>query len=320
MNKVFKEEAVFLRANKLTKKYNSKVAVSNVSFEVNEGELLTILGPSGCGKTTILKAIGGFVKLNGGSIILDNKDITKLPAEERPVSTVFQSYGLFPHMTVIENVIYGLKFDGINHKEAVRMGHEMIERVHLTGEEKKKPSELSGGQQQRVALARGLIKRPKLLLLDEPLSNLDAKLRLELRKEIKNIQKDFNITTIFVTHDQEEAFSIADKIMLMNEGKLVQISEPLDLYDKPSSKFALKFIGSVNYDEKNNRYARFEDIYFDKNGEEMIVVDCAFKGQTLEYTLQTSDDLILRAVSLNNNKQFSIGEKVRARVRWNKIV
>lgn len=307
---------MFLEVKNLTKKYNKKTVVSNVSFEVAEGELLTILGPSGCGKTTVLRALGGFLKLDGGEIILDGVTITTLPPEERPVSTVFQSYGLFPHMRVLENVIYGLKFKGTKRKDAEKIGLEMLEKVHLLGEEKKLPSQLSGGQQQRVALARGLVTHPKLLLLDEPLSNLDAKLRLELRAEIKAIQGEFNITTIFVTHDQEEAFSVADKIMLMNEGKLIQFDMPRTLYDKPATKFSLDFIGSVNYDEKNNRFCRFEDVYFHKDGEEMEVLDSSFKGQLMEYMLLTSDGTTIRTVSLNKNMEFSVGEKVRAVVKW----
>lgn len=311
---------MFLEVKNLTKKYNEKTVVSNVSFGVEEGELLTILGPSGCGKTTILKALGGFLKFDSGSIILDNIDITAIPPEERPVSTVFQSYGLFPHMSVLENVMYGLKFKGIKKKEAQKIGLEMLEKVHLLGEENKKPIQLSGGQQQRVAVARGLITHPKLLLLDEPLSNLDAKLRMDMRLEIKAIQREFNITTIFVTHDQEEAFSIADKIMLLNKGELVQLSKPQELYEKPATKFSLEFIGSVNFDEKNKRFSRLEDVYFDDSGEEMKIVDCIFKGQFLEYTLLALDNTTIRAVSLNKNHRYQVGEKVRAIVKWQEFM
>ena len=310
---------MFLEISNLTKKYNKKTVVSNVSFSVKEGELLTILGPSGCGKTTILRSLGGFLKLDGGKIILDGIDITTLPPEERPVSTVFQSYGLFPHMTVLENVIYGLKFTGIKRKASQEIGLNMLKKVHLHGEENKRPAQLSGGQQQRVALARGLITHPKLLLLDEPLSNLDAKLRLELRSEIKAIQREFNITTIFVTHDQEEAFSVADKIMLMNEGELIQLSKPRELYENPATKFALEFIGSVNYDEKNNRFSRLEDVYFDKDGERMQVLECSFKGQIVEYTLLTSDGTTIRTINLNNKQEFAVGDMVRVIVHWSNL-
>ena len=310
---------MFIEVCNLTKKYANKSVVRDVSFGIEEGELLTILGPSGCGKTTILRALGGFLNLDGGNIILDKIDITHMPPEERPVSTVFQSYGLFPHMTVLENVIYGLKFKNIKRKEAQAMGLEMLENVHLKGEANKKPSQLSGGQQQRVALARGLITRPKLLLLDEPLSNLDAKLRLELRAEIKEIQRAFNITTIFVTHDQEEAFTVADKIMLMNNGELVQFSKPRELYENPATKFSLEFIGSVNLDEKNNRFSRLEDVYFDENGEEMDIIDCGFKGQFIEYTLLSKDNLTIRTISLNNKQEFKAGEKVNVTIKWSPI-
>lgn len=310
---------MFLEVCNLTKKYNGKTVVSNVSFGIVEGELLTILGPSGCGKTTILRALGGFLQLDGGNIKLDGIDITALPPEERPVSTVFQSYGLFPHMTVLENVIYGLKFNGTKRKEAQKIGLEMLSKVHLKGEENKKPFQLSGGQQQRVAVARGLITHPKLLLLDEPLSNLDAKLRMDLRLEIKAIQREFNITTIFVTHDQEEAFSIADKIMLMNKGELIQFSKPRELYDNPVARFSLEFIGSVNFDEKNNRFSRLEDVYFDEKGEVMEILDCTFKGQFMEYTLLTADNATIRTISLNKNQEFAVGDKVRAIVQWSPL-
>lgn len=310
---------MFLEVKNLTKKYNKKTVVSDVSFGVEEGELLTILGPSGCGKTTVLRALGGFLKLDKGKITLDGVDITTIPPEERPVSTVFQSYGLFPHMRVLDNVIYGLKFAGIKRKDAEKIGIEMLEKVHLKGEEKKLPSQLSGGQQQRVALARGLVTHPKLLLLDEPLSNLDAKLRLELRSEIKAIQREFNITTIFVTHDQEEAFSVADKIMLMNEGELVQFDMPRNLYEKPATKFSLDFIGSVNYDEENNRFCRLEDVYFHKDGEEMKVLDSSFKGQFMEYVLLTSDGTTIRTVSLDKSHEYGTGEKVRAFIKWSAL-
>lgn len=310
---------MFIEVCNLTKKYANKTVVRDVSFGIEEGELLTILGPSGCGKTTILRALGGFLKLDGGNIILDKTDITCMPPEERPISTVFQSYGLFPHMTVLENVIYGLKFKSIKRKDALEMGLKMLENVHLTEEKNKKPSQLSGGQQQRVALARALITRPKLLLLDEPLSNLDAKLRLELRSEIKSIQRAFNITTIFVTHDQEEAFTVADKIMLMNKGELIQFSKPRELYENPANKFSLEFIGSVNLDEKNNRFSRFEDVYFDESGEEMKIICCEFKGQFIEYTLLSKDNLTIRIISLNKKQEYKAGEKVNVTIKWSPI-
>lgn len=310
---------MFLEVSNLTKKYGDKTVVKNVSFGIAEGELLTILGPSGCGKTTILKALGGFLKLDGGKIILDKSDVTSLPPEERPISTVFQSYGLFPHMTVLENVIYGLKFKKIKRKDALELGMKMLESVHLQEEHHKRPSQLSGGQQQRVALARALITRPKLLLLDEPLSNLDAKLRVELRAEIKAIQRAFKTTTIFVTHDQEEAFTLADKIMLMNEGELVQLSQPRELYENPSNKFSLEFIGNVNLDEKNNRYCRFEDVYFGNTGEEMEIINCQFKGQFIEYTLLSQDNLTLRTINLNKDQEFKVGEKVKVTVKWSSL-
>lgn len=192
---------MFLEIKNITKKYGEKTAVDNVSFSLEEGRLLTLLGPSGCGKTTILRAIGGFLKLDQGSILLNGQDISPISPEERGVATVFQSYGLFPNMKVYENVAYGLKFRGIRKKEARNMAYDFLNKVHLEEEGEKYPSQLSGGQQQRVALARSLIIKPKLLLLDEPLSNLDAKLREQMREEIRQVQQEFGVTMIFVTHD-----------------------------------------------------------------------------------------------------------------------
>lgn len=237
---------MFIKIDNLTKRFNDLIAVDDLSFQVDKGKLICILGPSGCGKTTVLRTIGGFLKPDFGKIYIDGEDITNLSPENRPVSTVFQSYALFPHMTVMENVIYGLKFKDYSKKEALIKGEEYLDIVGLKQEKNKKVTALSGGQQQRVALARSLIINPKVLLLDEPLSNLDAKLRIRMRDEIKDIQERFNITMIFVTHDQEEALSMADKILIMNKGKLEQIGTPEEVYNYPKTKFVLDFIGSSN--------------------------------------------------------------------------
>lgn len=237
---------MFLDIKNLSKRYDKKSAIENINIELEKGKILCILGPSGCGKSTILKSIGGFLNLDTGSIILDGKEISKLDAADREVATVFQSYALFPNMNVIENVSYGLKFRYKDKRKIRELALEMIEKVGLEGYEKKEISSLSGGEQQRVAFARSLVIRPKLLLLDEPFSNLDAKLRVQMQAQIKKLQREFDISMIFVTHDQAEAFSIADKIILMNKGNIIQVDTPIDLYNTPKDRFSLEFIGKAN--------------------------------------------------------------------------
>jgi len=305
---------MFLRVQNLTKRYGRTVAIDDANFEIKEGELITVLGPSGCGKTSILKAIGGFLKLDSGTIHLDGVDITGIPPEEREVSTVFQSYGLFPRMRVYENVQYGLKFRGIKRADRKKMAYQMLERVQLKGEEMKYPSQLSGGQRQRVALARSLIIKPRLLLLDEPLSNLDAKLRVEMRKQIKNLQKDFRITMLFVTHDQTEAFTLSDRILLMNEGKIVQTATPKELYRNPVSNFSLDFIGESNL--KDGNYCRLEDIKLSEAGEELVVTDKEFTGDFIIYELQEQDGNILRAKTLVSREELEIGQSYKFKIDW----
>ncbi len=244
---------MYLRIKNLEKAFNNIKVVDNIDLELEKGKLLCLLGPSGCGKTTTLKMIGGFLKQDRGNIIIENEDISKALPENRPVSTVFQSYALFPHMNVIENIIYGLKFKGYSKKEALKKGEEYLEIIGLSELKNKKISQLSGGQQQRVALARSLIVNPKVLLLDEPLSNLDAKLRIKMRKEIKEFQSKFNMTMIFVTHDQEEALSIADYLAVMNKGKLIQVGTPEEIYNNPINEFVASFIGNINNVNINNK-------------------------------------------------------------------
>ncbi|NMA87497.1 MAG: ABC transporter ATP-binding protein [Tissierellia bacterium] len=306
---------MFINIENLTKKFNDLVAVDNLSFQVNKGELVCILGPSGCGKTTVLRTIGGFLKLDSGKIYIDGEDITDLPSENRPVSTVFQSYALFPHMTVIENVIYGLKFKGYSRKEALIKGEKYLEIVDLKQEKDKKITTLSGGQQQRVALARSLIINPKVLLLDEPLSNLDAKLRIKMRDEIQDIQKEFNITMIFVTHDQDEALSMADKILIMNQGKLEQIGTPEEIYNYPKTEFVLDFIGSSNIvknADNNMEFIRPEKIIINKDSGDIegIIEEKIFLGSIIIYNVKTESKIY--SVQKNNDglDEYSIGDKV----------
>ena len=230
----------------ITKKFNETVAVDNVSCKFEAGTLTTLLGPSGCGKTTSLRIIAGLERATSGKILVDNEDVTLLPATDRDVSMVFQSYALFPHMSVIENVSYGLKMINVNKKEYTEKALETLKLVNLEGYENRMPSELSGGQQQRVAVARAIVLKPKVLLFDEPLSNLDAKLRRQVREDIREIQQKLGVTTIYVTHDQEEALAISDKVIVMNKAVIAQEGSPKDLYNFPKNKFVANFIGDAN--------------------------------------------------------------------------
>jgi len=223
------------------------VALDSVSLEVNTKEFITLLGPSGCGKTTLLRSISGFEQLDSGQIIIDSKEMTNIQPYHRPVNTVFQNYALFPHLNVEANIGYGLDVKGCERNERNKRVEETLFLVGLSGYENRKPSQLSGGQQQRVALARAIINRPKILLLDEPLSALDRKLRQSMQLELKNIQNELGIAFIFVTHDQEEALTMSDKIIVMNHGKIIQSGTPLEIYDNPTSEFTAQFIGESNF-------------------------------------------------------------------------
>ena len=222
------------------------VAVDNISLNVDAGSLVTLLGPSGCGKTTTLRMIAGLESVNRGQILIGDVDITQRPATERDVSMVFQSYALFPHKTVLENVSYGLIFSGFSKPDAAAKAHEGLALVGLEHLGARYPSELSGGQQQRVAVARALVLEPQVLLFDEPLSNLDAKLRRSVRDEIRDLQQKLGLTVVYVTHDQEEALAVSDRIIVMNKGQIAQIGTPHELYETPSDLFVANFIGESN--------------------------------------------------------------------------
>ncbi|MDO4800201.1 MAG: ABC transporter ATP-binding protein [Bacillota bacterium] len=237
---------MFLEIRQLEKKYDRDNGVSDIDLSIERGEFVTLLGPSGCGKTTILNLLGGFLRPDRGSILLEGEDITALPPEARPVSTVFQSYALFPHMNVLQNVSYGLRVQKMPRAEANSRAVQILETVGLKEYHRRAISQLSGGQQQRVALARALVMNPKVLLLDDPLSNLDAKLRVKMRDELKEIQAKFGITMVFVTHDQEEALSISDRIVVLDRGNIRQIGTPEAIYATPADEFVADFIGRVN--------------------------------------------------------------------------
>ena len=308
---------MFLEVNNISKKYDDKYAIKDVSFSLEEGKFLCLLGPSGSGKSTILHSIGGFIK-HDGDIVLAGKSIKDLSPEDRDVSTVFQSFGLFPHMNVLKNVMYGLKFKEKNKskKEKEAEAREVLRVVGLSGYEKRYPSELSGGEKQRVALARSLVVRPKLLLMDEPLSSLDAKLRNEMQFEIRRIQREFNITTIFVTHDQKEAFVMADEIIIINHGEIASQGAPQDIYNHPKNEFTLDFIGNKNIIK--GKYVRPEKIRPDANGEEFIIKDITFNGETIELDIENNENK-LEMLILNDDVDYKIGDKIKVKYEMEDI-
>ena len=307
------------------------------------GTLTTLLGPSGCGKTTSLRIIAGLERATSGKILVDNEDVTILPATDRDVSMVFQSYALFPHMSVIENVSYGLKMINVNKEEYTEKALETLKLVNLDGYENRMPSELSGGQQQRVAVARAIVLKPKVLLFDEPLSNLDAKLRRQVREDIREIQQKLGVTTIYVTHDQEEALAISDKVIVMNKAVIAQQGSPKDLYNFPKNKFVANFIGDANdvsaeiINKQSNTYElklaemsvkiennqdlkdkvtlalRPEKIKIkrdiNKNCIHATIKNASFVGSSYQYILNSKIGN-LYVVSGDTNDAFNVGEEV----------
>jgi spermidine/putrescine transport system ATP-binding protein len=238
--------APLIRIEGVSKRFGDFAAVDEVSLEIGEGEFFALLGPSGCGKTTLLRMLAGLEVPTEGRIVIDGKDMTNVPPNKRPVNMVFQSYAVFPHMTIAQNIAYGLRIDGVPEKERQARMYDALGLVKLEGLEHRKPDQLSGGQRQRVALARALVKRPRVLLLDEPLSALDAKLREAMRSELAIIQEKVGVTFVMVTHDQDEALAMATRCGVMHRGRLQQVATPSDLYEYPANRFVADFIGSVN--------------------------------------------------------------------------
>lgn len=312
---------MYLEINDLGKSFGPKTVVSHMNLSVSEGTILCLLGSSGCGKTTTLQLLGGFLKADEGRILLDGEDITDLEPERRPVSTVFQSYALFPHKTVLENVIYGLKFKGMKRKEAVCRGMEYLELVGLSEYANARIQKISGGQQQRVALARALIVNPKMVLLDEPLSNLDAKLRVRIREEIRQIQRRFGMTMIFVTHDQEEAMALGDQIAIMEEGKVIQHGSPEEIYHHPNSLFVMNFLGKANkFTDQDGRevYVRPEAMHFSENGPlRGKIIKKNFLGAFNQYEVDTGTFLV--TVMEDSCHERNEGDLVRIQTDMSRI-
>lgn len=305
---------MYLSLKNISKKYKDKEILKNISFDIKEGELVCILGPSGCGKTTLLNIIGGFISDFSGDVLLSDENINNLPPEKREISTVFQSYGLFTHKNVIDNVSYGLKLLKIDKNMRGKRARDMLEKVGLAGYEKKKIKELSGGEQQRVAIARSMVLNPKLLLLDEPLSNLDVHLRDVMRKEIKRIQKQFGVTMIIVTHDQEDAFKLANRVIVINEGHIEQVGTPEELYKEPKNSFISSFIGENNIIDESLVIRPEEiSIKLDNSGESKVV-DVTYLGATVEYLVETPDGNTLKVLTMSTAERFNIGDKVLVQI------
>lgn len=300
---------MYLEIKNLTKSYEANKVLDNININLKEGKFLCLLGPSGSGKSTILHSIGRFIDFNG-QIILDGENISNLEPNDRKVSTVFQSLGLFSHMTVLNNVMYGLKFNqkSLNKTEKKDLAYKTIEMVGLKGYENRKPAELSGGEKQRVALARSLVVKPKLLLMDEPFSALDQKLREKMQLEIRKIHKDFGLTTIFVTHDQAEAFKMADEVIVLSQGKIIDQGSPQRIYNKPINKESLDFIGQKNIIDST--YVRPEKVKITDKGEEFVIKDIIFMGSTIEIFVANKDKE-LKVLLLNDNFDKKIGDTIK---------
>lgn len=272
---------------KITKKFGSTVAVNDFSVTLPDGHLICLLGPSGCGKSTILNMLCGITKVTSGHIYFDNDEVTNLPPDQRNIGMVFQNYALYPHLTVLENIAFPLEIKKIPKKERLERAEKIAKLVHVDMLLKRYPGELSGGQQQRVAIARALIKNPKLLLMDEPLSNLDARLRLEMREEIRRIQVETGVTTIFVTHDQEEAMAISDSIILMKDGNLVQKGLCQELYNQPNCKFVSDFLGNPPINQ-----IKIDDSFIEKLGWQLSL-DEKSSAEKEEKTVEPGKSLVL---------------------------
>jgi len=309
---------VIVSLKSISRSFGSVRAVDKVSLEIFAGEFITLLGPSGSGKTTVLRMIAGFEKPDSGSIFISDKDVSQLAPYDRDVNTVFQDYALFPHMDVVTNIEYGLRVKGIEKSERRTRALQALEQVRLSGFEYRKPSQLSGGQRQRVALARALVNRPSVLLLDEPLGALDLKLREQMQFELKELQRAVGITFIFVTHDQEEALTMSDRIAVFNQGKIEQLGTPAEIYSAPQTAFVSEFVGQINKMDMDGARinVRPEHISTSKNAQNLgrsvngVVRDIIFAGAITRYLIDTDKGFSL--ISTKALDALKVGDPVTA--------
>ncbi len=323
-----------IKLEKIRKRFDDSEALRSVSLRAPDGKMTALLGPSGCGKTTLLRIISGLLRPDSGNIFFDGKDVTEVPPEKRNVGMVFQNYALFPHMTVAQNIGFGMLMRKRQKKEIEMRVKEVMELVGLKGYEKRKPSELSGGEQQRVALARAIAPEPDILLLDEPLSALDAKLRISLRSEIKRIQKELGITAIYVTHDREEAMAVSDRIAVMNRGRIEQIGNPMEVYRDPKNDFVASFLGDANlipsvgvgglakspfgdvpasFDGNGCIFFRPGNCRISDKGTESVIISSEPVGDVLRITVGLGNEkiVLLEKMSLFESAAIKPGKKVR---------
>lgn len=313
-------------------KYGDFVAIENLNLDIKEGEFFTFLGPSGCGKTTSLRALVGFLTPSKGKVYVGDKDVTNLPVEKRNIGMVFQSYALFPTMTVYDNIAFGMKVKKLSKSEIDKKVREIAAKIKITDEQlKKNVADLSGGQQQRVALARAIVLEPKILCLDEPLSNLDAKLRIDMRMELKHLQKDLGITTLYVTHDQEEALTLSDRIAVFNNGYVEQVGTPFEIYNESKSEFVCDFIGDINrlkgellkevntqtgkdFDTEKTGFVRIERCVSDERPGYAkisgVVKEAEFDGVLTKYVLECQGQILKYLEKNDGRRLYQEGEQI----------
>lgn len=332
----------YVIAENLTKSFGSNQVFADIQFTIEKGEFITLLGPSGCGKSTLLRCIAGLEQPNSGELYINRKNITHQPAQQRGVGMVFQSYALFPNMTVADNIAFGLKMRKIDSNERAKAVAEVIEMVELQGKEQQFPHQLSGGQRQRVALARALVMKPQILLLDEPLSALDARIRKHLRQQIRHIQRELGLTTIFVTHDQDEAMIMSDRIFLMNKGQIVQSDTAENIYTQPASEFVARFMGHYNLVDAHKANAmlgvnlqgtlaiRPESIYVKEVGRQYgthishpvdaVILDHQLLGNIIRYSVNTpAGDMTVDLLNRSSERLFEPGTRLELMFNKNEI-
>lgn len=312
----------------VTKKFGNFTAVDNLDLEIKPGEFFSMLGPSGSGKTTVLRMIAGFELPTSGEIFLYGDNVTKNAPFDRDVNTVFQDYALFPHLSVLENVEYGLRVRKVSKAERKQKALAALAKVHLADFSERMPAQLSGGQRQRVALARAIVVEPKILLLDEPLGALDLKLREKMQIELKQLQRDLGITFIFVTHDQDEALTLSDRIAIFNQGKIEQIGTPSDLYEKPATEFVARFVGTANifepdeskqfFDIDRKLMIRPEQVEIGTKGQQASVLEVIYLGSTLRFILDVSGKQLIAEVSASDDQAKTYRRGATVKVNMSK--